>query len=98
MMLLNLFLNRVKPLTLSIKRVILVVAVTGCSVGPDFKTPQLMAPQEWPALHSGDASLQAVVKTAPAMNPVWWEAYHDEVLNQLVHHALKKIRICRLLP
>ncbi|MDF7670935.1 efflux transporter outer membrane subunit [Orbaceae bacterium ESL0721] len=76
-----------KPLVLPLKLLMVAAVLTGCSVGPDFKIPEITAPNSWSDLHSGDVSLQNTLTTAIS-NPIWWEAYHDDLLNKLIENAL----------
>jgi NodT family efflux transporter outer membrane factor (OMF) lipoprotein len=54
------------------------LALSGCTVGPDYVQPKTMAPDAWHAaavagIENGDATLQT-----------WWTVFDDELLNDLV--------------
>jgi len=57
--------------------------VCGCTVGPDWKKPQVEAPPAWRIDYQQAAELA---------NVRWWEAYGDPALNQLVESALRENR------
>ncbi|MEE8245569.1 MAG: TolC family protein, partial [Pseudomonadales bacterium] len=63
-----------------IRRISLLCAVlfSGCSVGPIYESPALEVADNW--------SLPSV-DTAVAELDVWWESFHDPVLNRLVESA-----------
>jgi multidrug efflux system outer membrane protein len=53
--------------------------LAGCAVGPDYKRPQVAAPD----------AFRFEIKDARALaNTVWWEQFNDPVLNQLIGIAL----------
>ncbi|MEW5736990.1 MAG: efflux transporter outer membrane subunit [Thermodesulfobacteriota bacterium] len=51
----------------------------GCTVGPDYRRPQVAAPESW--------ERQEGVSAAPIAD-VWWEGFGDPKLNDLVGQAL----------
>ena len=60
---------------------LLVAAVTGCAVGPDYQAPQSVA----------NINVSAPYQQAErAQN--WWQAFDDAVLNQLITEALAQNR------
>ncbi len=74
-----------------------VLAVGGCTVGPDFRTPEAPAvksytsvplpPETVSAPGKGGASQQFVSETEiPAQ---WWELFHSKPLNRLIDQALQ---------
>jgi multidrug efflux system outer membrane protein len=76
--------------TKSIVSALLLLLVTGCAVGPRYKTPQ-PAPVQY---HTADAEL---VSAAP-FNVQWWKQFEDPVLDSLVEQTLaanNNIRIAR---
>lgn len=65
----------------------LVVLVTGCKVGPDYRRPALDTPANW---RFAEAQARQVVDTA------WWEQFGDPVLNELILTALKESKDLRI--
>jgi multidrug efflux system outer membrane protein len=51
--------------------------IAGCTVGPDYRRPQVETPEQWP----GGASEQQISAT-------WWTVYGDPVLDRMVDDAL----------
>ena len=64
-----------------------VLALAGCTVGPNFTRPTPTAPDDWTSWRSGDDSLHAPVAAAPALQADWWRAFHDPVLDALEERA-----------
>jgi len=58
---------------------ILLVMVTGCTMGPDYKRPVVDAPASWRFEEKEARDLA---------NAAWWEQFNDPVLNGLVRTAL----------
>jgi multidrug efflux system outer membrane protein len=56
---------------------LLIYSVTACTVGPDYKRPQVDVPTAWP-VSAPDANVSAR----------WWTLYADAELNLLVEEAL----------
>ena len=60
---------------------ILVLLITGCMIGPDYRRPTVETPQAW----------RFDVKEARDLaNTAWWEQFNDPVLNELVIIDLKE--------
>lgn len=55
--------------------------LAGCAVGPDYKRPAADAPQAF-RFQAGEAHEVA--------NTLWWEQFHDPVLNDLIGIALRE--------
>lgn len=55
----------------------LLVALAGCTVGPEYRAPTLPVAQAWRAVPSN-----------PSATTPWWTAFGDPVLNQLEAEAL----------
>jgi NodT family efflux transporter outer membrane factor (OMF) lipoprotein len=70
-------------------RLVPLLVLTGCTVGPDYKTPDTPLPAHW----RGEASSvkpQLAQATAPQqISARWWEAFGDAKLDALVERALK---------
>jgi outer membrane protein, multidrug efflux system len=60
-----------------------VLLLAGCTVGPDWKRPQVESPETW------RVDTQAAAEIA---NLRWWEAFGDPVLNDLIGGALQDNR------
>jgi multidrug efflux system outer membrane protein len=56
------------------------VFATGCTVGPDYKRPELPLPEGW---HELSATEQQTIANTP-----WWELFQDPTLVELIHIAL----------
>jgi NodT family efflux transporter outer membrane factor (OMF) lipoprotein len=66
------------------KRVSLALSVTllgGCTLGPDFKAPQVTGPVVWT---QGSAASRTVDK---GISPQWWGIFHDATLTRLITRA-----------
>lgn len=65
-------------------QLLLALALTGCTVGPDYARPEINSPTAWrrppPPLNT--------TAVADAANTLWWEQFGDPVLDQLVAEAL----------
>ena len=63
----------------------IVVLLTGCAVGPNYKRPTVNVPTDY------RDSMAAQTDTASSLgNEKWWDVYQDPVLVQLVHTALQQ--------
>lgn len=66
-------------------RIILIAFLVGsllasCTVGPDYKRPQVLIPASW--LNVDDAS-------GSIANLTWWQLFEDPTLQELIRNALK---------
>jgi len=64
---------------------VVIVALAGCAVGPNYKRPVVSVPTDYRAAMPSP--------TAPASslgNENWWQVYQDPVLVQLIHTALEQ--------
>jgi len=59
---------------------VVLLAVTGCMMGPNYQRPQVDTPQTW---RFDEKEAKDVANTA------WWEQFNDPVLNELIQAALK---------
>jgi NodT family efflux transporter outer membrane factor (OMF) lipoprotein len=59
---------------------VLSVGVSGCMVGPDFRTPHAAVSPQW-------TQSSAAVQTGHEMYQAWWTAFNDAELNRLVQLA-----------
>jgi len=68
------------------------MALIGCTVGPDYRRPQLDAP----AAYVEDTGTSTTLTPAPMPAPApadgrlarWWELFQDPTLDHLIEHAL----------
>ncbi|ADE12228.1 efflux transporter outer membrane subunit [Sideroxydans lithotrophicus] len=63
--------------------------LAACASGPDYKRPDMVLPESWPAKQAGqnDQDEKAAVKTSSASEQ-WWHLYADTTLDQLEDEAL----------
>lgn len=57
--------------------------LAGCAVGPNYRKPEVKAPQKW------QASQEAVVAPHTGDLTRWWTTFNDPVLDDLVERAVK---------
>jgi len=57
----------------------LVVMLSGCMVGPDFRSPQIAVPDSWAGTNA---------TAAPVGMSTWWQTFNDPKLTALVQEAL----------
>ncbi len=70
-----------------ISSVLLLAALTGCAVGPDYVRPELEA--EVPAGWAERPTMtEALAETTASPMSRWWESFGDTTLNSLVEKAL----------
>jgi multidrug efflux system outer membrane protein len=65
---------------LILRIVSLALLAAGCTVGPDYKRPEVVTPTAW-RIESAEA--------VRISNAAWWEQFEDPVLTRLVHQALE---------
>jgi outer membrane protein, multidrug efflux system len=66
---------------------LLVLLISGCTVGPNYKRPALPAPPEYRG-----ASPEQIAKSQAASfgDQKWWDVFQDDVLRDLIKTALKQ--------
>ncbi|KIH78072.1 outer membrane protein, multidrug efflux system [Geoalkalibacter ferrihydriticus] len=57
------------------------IALAGCAVGPEFRSPDISLPQQWP-----EQMLE--ISKAEEKRLAWWAGFEDPVLKNLVNRAL----------
>jgi multidrug efflux system outer membrane protein len=57
------------------------LAITGCTVGPDYKRPEAQVPLKW-------ASTRPAT-TQPAATALWWKNFKDPLLDSLIRRAVQ---------
>lgn len=58
---------------------LLSVVVAACALGPDYKRPPIVTPEEW---------RDAAAESATIANTPWWELFEDEQLREVIRIAL----------
>jgi NodT family efflux transporter outer membrane factor (OMF) lipoprotein len=69
----------------SILATVVSLALTGCSVGPRYKQPTLVLPQQFTAPNAATAD---VTPLAEASDPEFWHSFNDPELSSLVQRVL----------
>ena len=59
----------------------IVMALAGCTVGPDYVRPEIESPAAWRIEYP---------QAAEVVNTKWWEQFGDPVLNELIESALRE--------
>ena len=65
----------------------LLVALAGCTVGPNYHRPSVQSPAEFRALAP---PTQTEPKVSSYADLPWWEVFHDSKLQELIRTALKQ--------
>ena len=71
----------------SILASVLSLGLTACSVGPHYKQPTLVLPQQFTA---PDAAAVSGSPHADASDPEFWHSFNDPELSSLVQPALTR--------
>ncbi len=58
------------------------ILLSGCTVGPDFKHPIVVTPQQWAGKELADSKT-----VSKDYDPQWWNIFHDATLSGLINHA-----------
>ena len=69
----------------SVLATVLSLALTGCSVGPRYKQPTLVLPQQFTTPNAATAD---VTPPAEASDPEFWHSFNDAELSSLVQRVL----------
>src|SRR5580692_5314687 len=64
---------------------VVIVALAGCAVGPNYKRPAVSVPTDYRA-----ATPSPAAPVSSLGNENWWDVYQDPVLVQLIHTALQQ--------
>ena len=72
-----------KCLHLGLKSGLLLLALTGCAMGPDYQAPEAQAPANWQAVPTA----VTVSSEHPALTQ-WWQSFQDPLLDSLMQKAL----------
>ncbi len=73
-------------MTFLLKRssLLMALALTACTVGPDYQAPKNDSAASYRAMQAGEASSPR----AAATQPQWWKAFHDPQLDSLITRAI----------
>ena len=67
---------------------VLLLALSSCTVGPDYEPPSAFSPASWFGTRKpGAQSLEASMPTAEPVDPEWWRSFNDPVLTGLIRRA-----------
>jgi outer membrane protein TolC len=58
-----------------------VLALSGCMVGPNFVAPRPAVPDQY--ISDAPVTRGAVYISGDAVDPVWWNSFHDPELSKL---------------
>jgi len=61
------------------------LALTGCAVGPDYRQPQTVTPDQWQELPATGVRVES--PDAPSL-AAWWTTLNDPQLNEFIERAL----------
>ena len=67
--------------------IFLLLVLTGCTVGPNYKRPKVDAPPTYRGLTPEEA---ARANASSLADQKWWEVFHDEQLQALIKTALQQ--------
>jgi multidrug efflux system outer membrane protein len=62
---------------------VLLIALTACAMGPEYKTPDVSVPNKF-------RTAEPMPDTSSIATLPWWEVLHDEELQQLIRTALQE--------
>ncbi|PLR31689.1 RND transporter [Chimaeribacter californicus] len=65
-----------------------VLALAGCSVGPDYQPPQAQTPKAFNDLTSHTQVKPGSVALASEPDPAWWRSFNDPQLDSLIGRAI----------
>lgn len=66
--------------------IVIIIFLTGCALGPNFKKPQVQTPEEY---RDTDSLIIDTLRVDTLTNLKWWELFGEPVLDSLVKHALQ---------
>ncbi|HJQ97176.1 MAG TPA: multidrug transporter, partial [Candidatus Polarisedimenticolaceae bacterium] len=64
--------------------IFLLLLVTGCKLGPNYKRPEVKTPDAWRDITSAESTTLA--------NAPWWDVFDDSTLQELIRIALTENR------
>src|SRR5579859_1754084 len=63
------------------------LALSACTVGPDFSPPEWMSPASWFARKAEPIPKEPSIPVAEPIDPNWWNVFSDPELTQLEHRV-----------
>src|SRR5271156_5114061 len=63
------------------------MAVAGCAVGPDYRTPQIPTPSQYAVVPPGAAGPSSAASASVDL-ALWWRALNDPQLDSLIERAI----------
>lgn len=73
-----------RHIRITVQHLVLMAALSGCAVGPDYRVPEIPAPQAWHTGLGGGLS-NAPLDTAQLAN--WWDTLNDPLLSRFIQTA-----------
>ena len=73
-----------RSLVTTASQLLLLSALGGCAVGPDYKRPAVSVNQSW---HTGN---DPRISTQTAIDSLWWKSFNDPALDRLVELAYRQ--------
>jgi outer membrane protein, multidrug efflux system len=68
---------------------IILIALVGCAVGPDYRKPETKVPENWDAQEVVTKAQTSKTTTDPVALVQWWSAFNDPTLSSLVEMAIR---------
>jgi multidrug efflux system outer membrane protein len=68
---------------------VLLAALGGCAVGPDYRRPETKVPENWNGQEVVTKALASQTKIEPVELVEWWQAFNDPALSSLVEMAVR---------
>jgi NodT family efflux transporter outer membrane factor (OMF) lipoprotein len=75
--------NKLKRISLLLSGLVGAAALTGCTVGPDFKRPAWASPGSWFGGPKEAVRPPTSIPVAEPLDADWWSLFHDPVLTTL---------------
>jgi outer membrane protein, multidrug efflux system len=69
--------------------VVLMAALWGCAVGPDYRRPETKVPETWDGQNAATVAQPSKTTTQPVTLVEWWQAFQDPTLSSLVEMAAR---------
>ena len=68
---------------------ILLLAMVGCTVGPNFKAPSASLPGAWTGAEAASPATISTAVSEPASLVEWWKSFDDATLSSLIERAVR---------
>lgn len=65
------------------KHLCLLLLLSGCTVGPDYKKPDVHVPSDW------TQKAPTTLVSSPQKDILWWQNFHDPILNTLIQTGIE---------